>query len=130
MSELRDQKGLMPAKNPPKMPQVKPPASENPSGDINKFLSAHLKQLCLIREARAQVSHGNWLPMSKAPIDGDGKQVLLKFEDEEVSVGYWDLHHAKGGCGYEGGLAWIEPVSGERLDEHYGSPVGWLPITA
>jgi|14_taG_2_1085336.scaffolds.fasta_scaffold102138_3 hypothetical protein len=73
---------------------------------------------------------GNWLPMSKAPIDGDGKRVLLKFEDGEVSVGYWDLYYAKGGYGYDGGLAWIEPVSGERLDVYYGPPTDWLPIAS
>lgn len=73
---------------------------------------------------------GDWLPMSSAPIDGKCKRVLLKFEDEKVSVGYWDLYYAEGGRGYEGGLAWIEPVSGERLDLNYDPPIGWLPITA
>ena len=69
---------------------------------------------------------GEWLPMSSAPIDG--KRVLLRFEKERVSVGYWDLYFAEGGRGYEGGLAWIEPVSGERLDLYYDAPIAWLPI--
>ena len=55
-------------------------------------------------------------------------KILLFFDDGNISVGYWDAYYAEGGRGYEGGLAWIEPISGERLDMHYDSPIGWLPL--
>ena len=72
----------------------------------------------------------DWLGMDCAPMSSGCKKVLLQFDDGIVSVGYWDLYYAEGGRGYEGGLAWIEPVSGERLDMHYDAPVGWLPLPA
>lgn len=55
-------------------------------------------------------------------------KILLFFENDAASVGYWDWYYAEGGRGYDGGSAWIEPVSGERLDSHYGEPIGWLSI--
>ena len=70
----------------------------------------------------------DWLPMDSAPTDGGCEIVLLKFDEQTVSVGYWDLYYAECGRGYEGGLAWIEPCSGERLDLHYDEPIGWMPI--
>lgn len=69
-----------------------------------------------------------WRPMSEAPVSGDCEWVLLKFKDGKFSVGYWDLYYAEGGRGYEGGLAWIEPCSGERLDLHYDAPIGWARL--
>ena len=54
--------------------------------------------------------------------------VLLLFTNGMPSVGYWDWFYAEGGFGYQGGTAWIEPVSGERLDLHYGPPILWAAI--
>ena len=79
-----------------------------------------------------------WQDMELAPKGGGAKlvtdpnytdppKILLRFGDN-VSVGYWDWYYAEGGRGYEGGLAWIEPVSGERLDLQYGAPTSWMPI--
>ena len=55
-------------------------------------------------------------------------KILLLFEGGEISVGFWDWYYAEGGNGYEGGEAWIEPISGEMLDSHYYAPVGWMPL--
>jgi len=55
-------------------------------------------------------------------------KILLLFADDVISVGYWDAYYAEGGRGYEGGLAWIEPVSGERLDLNFDAPIGWMPL--
>jgi len=82
-----------------------------------------------------------WLDMKDAPKGGDSEftndpdwvdppRILLLFEHGEISVGHWDRYYAEGGGGYEGGEAWIEPVSGERLDMHYDPPVGWMPLPA
>jgi len=81
----------------------------------------------------------DWQPIESAPKGGgaifttypdwiDPPKILLLFANAIVSVGYWDWYYAKGGKGYEGGEAWVEPVSGERLDMHYDAPVGWLPL--
>lgn len=70
-----------------------------------------------------------WKDMDSAPTEGNCEHVLLKFAEGKISVGYWDLYYAEGGGGYEGGLAWIEPVSGERLDLNYDAPIGWIQIT-
>lgn len=80
-----------------------------------------------------------WQPMDTAPKGGGAEyvtdpnyveppKILLKFENGEVSVGYWDWYYAEGGRGYEGGEAWIEPLSGERLDMYYDAPTGWMPL--
>lgn len=55
-------------------------------------------------------------------------RILLQFANGMVSTAYWDWYYAAGGAGYEGGLSWIEPISGERLDLHYDAPVGWQPL--
>ena len=55
-------------------------------------------------------------------------KILLLFAEGQVSVGYWDAYYAEGGRGYKGGLAWIEPCSGERLDLHYDKPTHWMPL--
>lgn len=69
-----------------------------------------------------------WMIMETAPKDGDSIKVLLKFNNGEISVGYWDLYYAEGGDGYHGGEAWIEPISGEKLDMYYDAPIGWMPL--
>lgn len=55
-------------------------------------------------------------------------RILLRFKEGDHSVGYWDWYYAEGGDGYAGGTAWIEPVSGERLESHYGPPTHWMPL--
>lgn len=83
-----------------------------------------------------------WLPIESAPKgSGLGKlttdpdyvkppSILLLFEEGKIAVGYWDWYYAEGGRGYEGGLAWISPEAGERLDLHYDAPIGWMPLPA
>ena len=66
-----------------------------------------------------QVADTNWVEPPK---------MLLLFENGIISVGYWDWYYAEDGAGYEGGEAWIEPVSGERLDMYYDAPIGWMPL--
>ena len=81
----------------------------------------------------------NWQPIETAPQGGgadlvtdpawvEPPRILLLFPGGVVSVGYWDWYYAEGGNGYEGGTAWIEPCSGERLDRHYGPPTHWQPL--
>lgn len=81
----------------------------------------------------------DWNPMDSAPKGGGAEfvtdpayveppRILLLFEEGNQSVAHWAWYYAEGGAGYDGGLAWIEPVSGERLDMHYDAPVGWLPL--
>lgn len=83
----------------------------------------------------------NWQPMESAPKGGGAELVtdpnwieppwvLLLFEEGKISVGYWDWYYAEGGAGHTGGLAWVEPCSGERLDLHYDVPIGWMPLPA
>ena len=58
-------------------------------------------------------------------------KILLKFEEDKVSVAYWDWYYAKGGRGFDVDLgynAWIEPCSGEMLSMHYDDPIGWMEI--
>lgn len=56
----------------------------------------------------------------------DVKVLLLCGENQ--SVAYWDEYYAEGGRGYAGGTAWIEPCSGEQIDNHYGPPTHWMPL--
>lgn len=81
----------------------------------------------------------DWQPIETAPKGGGAEmitdpawveppQILMLFEDGEVSVTYWDWYWAEGGHGYNGSLAWIEPCSGEQLSLHYGSPTHWMPL--
>jgi hypothetical protein len=83
----------------------------------------------------------NWQPIETAPKGGGARlttdpkwveppRILLLFAGGKVSVGYWDWYYAEGGSGYdgEGGLAWIEPCSGERLDLHFDAPTHWMPL--
>ncbi|MCG7932118.1 MAG: hypothetical protein N0E44_18970 [Candidatus Thiodiazotropha lotti] len=83
--------------------------------------------------------YSDFQPMDTAPKGGGAElvsdpewveppKILLLFEDNVFSVGYWDWYYAEGGMGYEGGEAWTEPVSGERLDMHYDPPIGWMPL--
>lgn len=55
-------------------------------------------------------------------------RILLRFAGGEVSVGYWDWYYAEGGNGVTHGIAWVEPISGELLRDHYGPPTGWMPL--
>ncbi len=95
-----------------------------------------------LREQKAaqnkRLMASSWIPMSTAPKGGGAElvtdanwveppRIFLLFNNA-VSVGYWDWYYAEGGRGYNGGLAWIEPISGERLDLNYDEPVGWQPI--
>lgn len=82
-----------------------------------------------------------WLSMDSAP-KGSGLEIesvndaayvsppaiLLLFSLGQQVVAHWDWYYAPGGSGYEGGLAWIEPTSGERLDMYHDAPVGWMPL--
>lgn len=80
-----------------------------------------------------------WQPIETAPKGGGAElvthpewvqppQILLLFKGGEVSVAYWDWYYAEDGAGYEGGLAWVEPVSSERLDMYYDPPTHWMPL--
>ena len=71
---------------------------------------------------------GGGAKMTTDPNWVEPPKILLLFENDKISVGYWDWYYAEGGRGYEGGEAWIEPCSGERLDLHYDPPIGWLPL--
>jgi hypothetical protein len=83
--------------------------------------------------------YGDFQPMGTAPKGGGAElvsdpkwitppRILLLFENSIISVGHWDWYYAEGGSGYEGGEAWIEPVSGERLDMYYDAPIGWIAL--
>jgi hypothetical protein len=93
-----------------------------------------LKDYRALREVVQQ-----WMPVSEAPKGGGAElvtdpeyikppKILLLFNGDVASVGYWDAYYAEDGRGYEGGEAWIEPISGERLDLNYGVPIGWKPL--
>lgn len=71
-----------------------------------------------------------WQPIETAPLQDGNKvrEILLLFGNGKVSVGYWDAYYAEGGVGCTHGVAWIEPVSGEQLRDHYDDPVGWMLI--
>jgi hypothetical protein len=71
-----------------------------------------------------------WRTIESAPMDGSCERILLRFADDNVSVGYWDLYYAEGGRGCSDGHAWIEPCSGEQLNLHYDLPTHWMPIAA
>jgi len=70
--------------------------------------------------SKADNKNETWLSMSIAPKE-NGKQILLMFENERYSVGYWDITET-------GGFAWVEPCSGEKLHLHYDHPIGWKPL--
>ena len=55
-------------------------------------------------------------------------KILLLFACQNISVGHWDWYYAEGGNGYEGGEAWIEPCSGERLDLIFDKPTHWMSL--
>ena len=80
-----------------------------------------------------------WLPIETAPKGGGAARtddpewirpprILMRFGGGEVSVAYWDWYYAEGGNGCTHGVAWVEPVSGEQLCDHYGIPDGWMPL--
>lgn len=72
-----------------------------------------------------------WQPIETAPHTSSDHPVLLGFSRGAVSVAYWDAYHSVNGRGYEPGvLPWVEPVSGEPLSKHYGSPVVWTTLPA
>ncbi len=84
-------------------------------------------------------NNNGWLPIESAPKkqpDGDmlnTPRILLRFPRDEqsgyaVSVGYWDWYYSPGCDGCTHGVAWIEPVSGEQLFDHYGKPDRWQPL--
>ncbi len=85
-------------------------------------------------------TYGTWQPIESAPKGGGAERtddpawveppkILLLFEDENISVGYWDWYYAEGvGHGYQGCQAWVEPCSGELLDMHYNDPISWMPL--
>lgn len=81
----------------------------------------------------------NWLPIETAPKGGGAEMVsdpkwieppklLLRFGAGEVIVGHWDWYYAEGGNGCTNGVAWVEPLTGERLFNYYGSPTHWISI--
>jgi hypothetical protein len=80
-----------------------------------------------------------WMDMGTAPKGGGADTVtspdwveppfvLLKFRDGQKSVARWDWYFADGGRGCVDGCAWIEPVSGEQLNQHYGQPTQWAHL--
>lgn len=71
---------------------------------------------------------GGGAEMVTDPAWVDPPRILLRFEDGEISVAYWDWYWAEGGHGFNGQLAWIEPCSGEQLSLHYGKPTHWMPL--
>ena len=113
--------------------------SENEPKDV-RVMPPRYDEIRLMERALKELSASPWLPMNTAPKGGgaelvsdvnwvDPPKILLLFNDDNaVSVGYWDWYYAEGGRGYSGGLAWIEPISGERLDLNYDGPIGWQPI--
>jgi hypothetical protein len=93
----------------------------------------------LVQAWNTRPTLGGWQPMETAPKGGGAERVddpkwveppkiLLLFDEGEISVGYWDWYYAEDGHGYDGGLAWIEPCSGEKLDHIYGLPIKWQPL--
>ncbi len=81
----------------------------------------------------------SWQPIATAPKGGGAKfvtdprwveppEILLRFKDGTHSVGRWDWYYAEGGNGYEGGLAWVEPHSGELLSRLGPHPTHWMPL--
>ena len=83
----------------------------------------------------------SWEPMNTAPKGTQGimrnedsyvrpPKILLLFRDDVISVGCWDWYYAENGSGYDGGEAWIEPMSGERLDLHYDPPINWATLSS
>lgn len=81
-----------------------------------------------------------WQPIESAPKGGGADRVddpawveppniLLRFENEEQSVCYWEWSCAEGGRDYRVGVeAWVEPVSGEIVSPHYGDATHWMPL--
>jgi len=83
-----------------------------------------------------------WQPIETAPKGGGPEgvtstedprwvkppRILIKFADGDVSVGCWDWYYGDGGWGYIDGVAWVEPISGEQLNQNYGRPVEWMNI--
>ena len=82
-----------------------------------------------------------WLPIETAPKGGgaplrtdpawvEPPKILLLFAGGAQAVCYWDWYYAEGGAGCTDGVAWIEPVSGERINLHYDNPIRWRPLLA
>ena len=79
-----------------------------------------------------------WQPIetAKSYVAAQGKPyasdtaILLLFAGTKpaISVAYWDEYYAEGGAGCTDGVAWIEPVSGEQVRQHYGLPTHWMPL--
>lgn len=80
-----------------------------------------------------------WQPIESAPKGGGAElitdpeyveppKILLLFPNGAMSVAYWDWYYAEGGRGYEDGIAWVEPVSGERVHNYYDNPTHWMPL--
>lgn len=81
-----------------------------------------------------------WRSIETAPKGGGAKflsdpnwvnapRILLLCADGNMVVGYWDWYYAEDGSGYELGiLAWVEPCSGIRIQQHYGAPTHWMPL--
>lgn len=79
-----------------------------------------------------------WQPIDTAPkgSGADGPQdvrhpdyveppkLWLFLTDGEQCLGYWDWYYAEGGSGYDGGTAWVENLSGERV-----YPTHWTVVS-
>lgn len=97
------------------------------------------QKLDRIEQLLSGQGHG-WQPMSTAPKGGgaertddpnwvDPPMILLKFGSLGVSVASWCHSHAEGGYYCTDGFAWIEPCSGDPLNQHFDAePDGWLPL--
>lgn len=80
-----------------------------------------------------------WQPIETAPKGGGADRVtdpewveppkiLLAFDGGEHCVCSWDWYYAEDGFGFRGPSAWVEPVSGDLVAEHYGEPTHWAQI--
>lgn len=78
---------------------------------------------------------GPFRPIESAPkvifdgcYDHEQQQILLLFNSGAMCVGYWSWYYSEQGAGYEGGEAWAELFSGERIEPYYGKAIGWMSL--
>ena len=110
--------------------------SENRNNDAAiERLSEALDDMAIALSAaqRAEVAP-QWQPMETAPKDRSEKnptypRILLRFDEGQMAVAYWDAYYAEGGHGHEGRwLGWVEPCSGDVVELHYDKPTHWMPL--
>jgi len=80
-----------------------------------------------------------WIPIESAPKGGGANsttdpnwveppEILLYFSPNVVRLGRWDWYYAADSHGFNGEVAWIDPVSSEQLSARYGMPTHWMPL--